>query len=53
MALAINIPLSDLFSQLKVYRWSFTIRYNPTSLSCVALFEDDAITQLIKFYDGL
>jgi len=49
MASAVSIPLSDLFSQLKVYRWNFQIGYHPTSMSCISTSEDDARTQLINF----
>ena len=42
-----NFPA--IFSQLKVYRWSFTIRYKPTSLTCVSTSVEDARRSILNF----
>ena len=36
------MSLSDIISNLKTFTWSFTVNYNPTSFSAVALTEDEA-----------
>jgi len=46
---SIQINLSTLFSQLKEYRWNFSLCCNPTSISCVSISETAARESIMKF----
>ena len=40
---------SKVFSGFNKYSWFFTINYNPTSLSCIAVSEGDARQSILEF----
>jgi hypothetical protein len=46
---SIQINLSTIFSQLKEYRWNFSLGYNPTSISCISVSETTARESIMKF----
>ncbi len=39
----------EALSSLKQFTWSFSVNYNPTSITCCAVSEDDARKEVLKY----
>ena len=44
-----EINFHKIFSQLKLYHWSFTINCKPTALTCVSTSEEEARRTILNF----
>jgi hypothetical protein len=44
-----EINFHEIFSQLKIFRWSFTINCNPTAMTCVSTSEEEARRTILNF----